>query len=57
MKQIIKNILFGDRNKPNVFWISFPEYFNDEEEREKFLKRTVKFLYRKTKINNKTTYA
>ena len=50
--------MFSDEEeKPRTFWICFPEYFNDEAEREKFLERTVKFLYRKTKTHNKTNYA
>ena len=51
------DIIFSESDKPKTFWISIPEYFQNEDERHKFIQKTINFVNRKTKTQNKTTYA
>ena len=51
------NIIFSESDKPKTFWISIPEYFQNEQERHRFIQRTINFVNRKTKTHSKTTYA
>tara|TARA_R100000951_G_scaffold31179_1_gene26739 strand:+ start:31 stop:213 length:183 start_codon:yes stop_codon:yes gene_type:complete len=53
----IMNIIFSESDKPKTFWISIPEYFQNEQERHRFIQRTINFVNRKTKTHSKTTYA
>ena len=53
----IMEIIFSESEKPKTFWISIPEYFQNEDERHKFIQKTINFVNRKTKTQNKTTYA
>ncbi len=49
--------MFSENEKPKTFWISIPEYFQNDEERHRFIQRTINFVNRKTKTIIKTTYA
>ena len=43
--------------KPKTFWISIPEYFQNEEDKHKFIQNTINFVNTKTKTYHKTRYA
>lgn len=49
--------MFSESEKPKTFWISIPEYFQTEQDRHRFIQRTINFVNRKTKTSTKTTYA
>jgi hypothetical protein len=53
----IIEIIFSESEKPKTFWISIPEYFPNENERHKFIQKTINFVNHKTKTINKRTYA
>ena len=53
----ILEIMFSETEKPKTFWISIPEYFQSDEERHRFIQRTINFVHRKTKIKRETSYA
>lgn len=57
IKKIWKILFFEESEKPKTFWISIPEYFPNENERHKFIQKTIHFVNRKTKTINKTVYA
>ena len=41
--------MFSETEKSKTFWISIPEHFNTEKDRDKFLQRTIHFVNQKTK--------
>tara|TARA_R110000787_G_scaffold50085_3_gene119702 strand:+ start:587 stop:736 length:150 start_codon:yes stop_codon:yes gene_type:complete len=49
--------MFSETEKSKTFWISIPEHFTNEKEKNEFIQQTITFVNRKTKTKNKTIYA
>ena len=56
LKKILQILLSKDNEKSKTFWISIPEHFSNENERHKFIQKTINFVNIKTKTITNTKY-